>query len=199
MKLAAEIKTVRTRYVAVFPVPQGEPGPAFEEQVRQWSIRFAEQVAYDVPGQGYGTKRASPTRPISKDSLARNAGDTLLSWDLLIGAGTGQPRLIDDPDSKDITGQVFVRVTPTNHVAGAPPPPDPPTEPPGPTQPYPAEETWWKAFEAEQAALYATAGQSVNWAAFRWSSRTGYDIGAGMEKDAAKAKHLAELRAELGL
>jgi hypothetical protein len=64
---------------------------------------------------------------------------------------------------------------------------------------YPDENTWWAELEREQAALYAQAGQSLNWAAFRWSARTAYDIGAGMDPEASKQKHLAELRAALGL
>jgi len=64
---------------------------------------------------------------------------------------------------------------------------------------YPDEQTWWPAFEAEAEALYAEAGQTLSWAAFRWSARTAWDIGAGMEAEQSKAKHLAELRTALGL
>lgn len=66
-------------------------------------------------------------------------------------------------------------------------------------QPYPDEPTWWAQFEADEAALYAQAGVPLDWAAFRWGTRTAYDIGAGGDPDAAKAKHLRELRIALGL
>ena len=116
MQLPAEVKDIRARYVAKFPVPQGEPGEAFEESARQWSIRFAEQVAYDL-GPLWGMKRADPNRPISKDTLSLYGEDgAIIIWDLLMGTGTGKPRLVDDPQGHEITGQVFVPVTPTNHL-----------------------------------------------------------------------------------
>lgn len=73
------------------------------------------------------------------------------------------------------------------------------TTTPTPTQPYPDESTWWAQFEDEVAGLYADASQTINWAAFRWSARTAYDIGVGMDPEASKQKHLAELRLALGL
>ncbi len=65
--------------------------------------------------------------------------------------------------------------------------------------PYPDEQTWWVEFEKQVAALYAQAGQGINWEAFRWSSRTAYDIAAGLSPDQSAAKHLGELKVELGL
>jgi hypothetical protein len=129
---------------------------------------------------------------------------TLISRDILMLAPDG--RIFDcliDAEGKAIP--TWGEKSPLNPKLFVPPvdvtmpPPDPPDPPPSSTQPYPDEPTWWAAFEAEQEALYAQAGQTVNWSAFRWSSRTGYDIGAGMDKDQSKAKHLAELRHELGL
>lgn len=64
---------------------------------------------------------------------------------------------------------------------------------------YPDENTWWASFEAQCQALYAQAGQSVNWSAFRWAARTAYDIAGGMSPDASAAKHLSELRTALNL
>jgi len=120
MQLPAEVKAIRARYVAKFPVPQGAPGEAIEEQVRQWSIGLAEQVAYEIPGEGWGTKRADPNRPISKDGLARqddeDRGGRLWIYDMVTGAGTGAGRLVENPEAEDITGQVFVPVTPRNHL-----------------------------------------------------------------------------------
>lgn len=137
MQLPAEVKAVRSRYVAKFPIPQGPPGPEIEEQVRQWSIGLAEQVAFEIPGEGWGTKRADPNRPISKDGLARqddeDRGGRLWIWDMVTGAGTGLGRLVENPEGEDITGQVFVPVTPRNRLGTAI---EPPPVKPGP-QPLP--------------------------------------------------------------
>jgi hypothetical protein len=138
MTLPVEVKMIRTRYLARFPVPQIQPGESitvFEARTRVWSVRFAEQVAYELPGQGWGVKRADPTRPISKDTIAQQQGAVLLAWDLLLGAGTGSPSLIPDPDSQDVTGQYYeVRpeyFSPRDHLSsGSPVPPDPPVPPP---------------------------------------------------------------------
>lgn len=128
MQLPAEVKAIRARYIATFPVPQGEPGEAFEESARQWSIRFAEQVAFEQ-GPLWGMKRADPNRPISKDTLSLYGNDgAIIIWDLLMGTGTGKPRLVDDPHGHEITGQVFVPVTPTNHLGTAPVPEKPKPE-----------------------------------------------------------------------
>ena len=132
MQLPEAVKAIRARYIKQYPVPQGAPGEAFEESARQWSIRFAEQVAFEQ-GPMWGMKRADPNRPISKDTLSRFENGRLLIWDLLTGTGTGSPRLVDSPESEDVTGQFFVTVTPTNHlgvVTSIPPslPPLPPAD-----------------------------------------------------------------------
>jgi hypothetical protein len=116
MQLPDTVKQVRARYLAAFPVPQGAAGEQFEERARQWSIHFAEQVAFELPNQGWGMKRADPNRPISKDTIARQVDGRLLIWDLLTGTGTGSPTPVDNPESQDITGQVFVPVQPTNRL-----------------------------------------------------------------------------------
>ena len=129
MQLPESVKSIRARYVAAFPVPQGAPGEAHEENCRQWSIRFAEQVAFERPGEGWGMKRADGGRPVSKDTIARVLDGRLLMWDLLTGTGTGSPRLSENPEGEDITGQVFVPVVPTNRLGT---PQQPPQEPPAP-------------------------------------------------------------------
>ena len=122
MPLPQAIKNIRSRYLTKFPLPQGDPSPAQEDVCRQWSIRFAEQVAFELPGQGWGVKRADPGRPIGKDSIARHlaAEGVLIVWDLMTGAGTGRPALNDSPVSEDITGQFFETraefFNPTNHL-----------------------------------------------------------------------------------
>jgi hypothetical protein len=79
-----------------------------------------------------------------------------------------------------------------------------PTIPVGdPMHPYPDEPTWWgPEFEAKVAALYKQAGQDLPadvFAAGRWFARTGWDIAAGLTKEASAAKHLAGLAKQLGV
>ncbi len=70
-------------------------------------------------------------------------------------------------------------------------------------QPYPDEQTWWPIFDAECAKRYAQVGRvypdPADPACLTWGRRTAYDICGGMTKEAAMAKHLAELDAALGL
>jgi hypothetical protein len=85
-----------------------------------------------------------------------------------------------------------------------------PIEPgPGPggddVKPYPSEHDWWPAYEAEVAALYHRAhaaglrdSPEPDWAAMRWFSRMGHSS-AHDDLAKARAKHLAELQAALGL
>lgn len=136
MQLPDPVKDLLRRYADRFPVPTGVPGDDHEERVRQWTIRFAEQVAHTL-GASWGMKRADPTRPISKDTITLRRDDgALWCWDLLIGTGTGNPRLADDPAWHDVTGQTFVPVVPTNHL-GSEPPPDPQPQPQPEPEPPP--------------------------------------------------------------
>ena len=70
---------------------------------------------------------------------------------------------------------------------------------------YPSEQPgeWWEQFENEVGTIYAEVGRvypdHADRASLRWHGRTAYDIGAGLEPEASKAKHLRELRQELGL
>lgn len=73
---------------------------------------------------------------------------------------------------------------------------------PEPVQPYPDEQTWWpQVFDVEVGARYAKVGRTYpdNAGAFRWASRTAYDIRDGLTKEESLAKHLVELEQELGL
>ena len=69
-------------------------------------------------------------------------------------------------------------------------------------QPYPDEQTWWtEVFDEECRKRYAQAGLTYpdGPSAFRWASRTAYDIAAGMTKEASLAKHMRELDQALGI
>ena len=175
-----------------------------DDQRRQLARMIAEQARFEL-GPTWGGKRADAGRPPSKDAVAQRQPDgKLFGWDLFNGA-TGAPHA--NPNSIDISKQVFIDVSPgVDHLGGAVEPPSkPPSEPPAPPpppsagkHPYPDERTWWAQFEREQAALYEQAGLAQG-PAHLWSARTAYDIGAGMEPDEAKTKHLAELRKALGL
>jgi hypothetical protein len=135
MRLSTEVRNIVVRFAAGFPVPQGAPGPDHEERIRQWTTQLAEQIAFERPQDGFGKKRADRGRPISKDTIARPDGAMLLAWDILTASGTGRPTLVVDSDSIDITGQVFVAVTPRNHLGTAPPPAEPVPQMPAAPQP----------------------------------------------------------------
>ena len=135
MTLPPDVLAIRASYLARFPIPSGNPGEYLDEEARRWSCHFAEQVAFAIPNQGWCVKRAAITRPISKDTIARQYVGRLLAWDLLSGVGTGSPTLVENPDSQDITGQYpEVRpeyFAPQDHLSANPPtlPPLPPLDP----------------------------------------------------------------------
>ena len=106
MKLPAEVLMTRDRYVKAFPMWNVPPSEEAEERARVWTLGLIAQINFDN-GTVYGSKRASATRPLSKDGMASREGGKLLCWDMLSGAGTGAPSVNDNPDSMDITGQIF--------------------------------------------------------------------------------------------
>jgi len=136
MQLPADVKAIRDRFVEQFPVPSGGPNPAddaFEDLCRMWTKRLAEQVVFSTNDPTWGVKNAGGGRPQSKDALARNLAPKLYTFDLLTGVGTGSPRLVTDPQGEDITGQVFMPVSPVNHLGAPTPQPKPEAQPPQPT------------------------------------------------------------------
>lgn len=145
MRLPASVKAIRTRWVAAKGIPQqqdGESSEAWESRLRDtWTVPFDEQVAFEE-GSEWGAKRSSPTNPLGKDTIARRVNGRLWVFDLLTGAGTGQPTLNDDPEGEDITGQFFETrpefFKPTNHLGNVIIPA--PTTPilPLPTEPIPS-------------------------------------------------------------
>lgn len=99
-----------------------------DESAREYSIRFAQQLRFSL-GPNWGTKRADSGRPISKDTVTFRNGDTLTSYDLMLGVGTGNPKFNDNPPAINTTGQTFVEVQPINHLAVVVPNPEPQPDP----------------------------------------------------------------------
>lgn len=70
------------------------------------------------------------------------------------------------------------------------------------SQPYPDEPSWWRPiFDVECAKRYAQVGRPYPDGpdSLTWSTRTAFDIASGLTKEAALAKHMAELDQALGL
>ena len=120
MRLPDTVKAILARYVAQFPIPKCEdcPDQQREQVARQWTYGFVQQVCYELPGQGWGTKRSKAGHDISKDTITQrtvtSGQETLTTWDILVGAGTGAATLNLNASSEDTTGQVFEAVTGVN-------------------------------------------------------------------------------------
>ncbi len=135
MAIPAKIVELYRRWNAKFPIPTGE------DNVRQWQHRFNEQVAYSFPNEGFCTKQASETRPISKDTTSQafpigcRGYDHVraVAWDMIAGAGSSSPRPIyggnTEHDIHNPAPQWVVQVTPNNHLQ------EEPEEPPVPVPP----------------------------------------------------------------
>jgi hypothetical protein len=124
--LPDQVRSLISRFAQRFSVPQmAGPGPAddaFEDQCRAWTKKLGEQLAFAI-GPHWGVKSAAAGRPQSKDAIALNEGGRLIGFDTLVGVGTGHPSLnVSQISGEDITGQIFIPVTPTDHL---PPSPDP--------------------------------------------------------------------------
>lgn len=122
---------------------------------RVWAMRAAEQLAFTVSPE-FGTKRADPGRPLSKDSVARIIGGRLCNWDLV----NGSTRQLQFGNAADITGQTFVAVAPRNHLGATPPQPpapspQPPTCPPDQTATVTALRAALVSMTAERDRVYA--------------------------------------------
>lgn len=128
------------------------------------------------------------------DPTAGNAPRTVI--DVIGSAGTpgAFPQWIVVTNAANPVGAAWVK-------PGAVAPPV--VVPPAPKPVYPDENTFWKAFQEQMRKAYSDAGRTFpdpnDADAFRRFSRCGFDIGTGMNADAAAAKHISELRKELGV
>lgn len=187
-----------------------------QSSTRETRINFLQATVKRFCSPLLSMKRADPGRPISDEVVVflTIGPDYRTFADFLISGGGPNWHLSDHLEGKLPIAQPLVNpltlgqlpeasFAPT--VPGCKPPgqPEPtPIPPPTPVQPYPDENAWWGGYyEPEVAKLYFEAGLPFpdNSAAFRWFTRVAYDIRDGMTREAAAAKHLASLRAALGL
>jgi hypothetical protein len=137
---------VLRRFAAKFPCPGGV---GQDEEARSWTRKAAEQFAYEFPSQGWGHKRADHGRPPSTDVIATRS--PFIGYDLILGQGTAGWSINYQPSPLPLDGQVFIAVTPTDHLWGLVPPPEPPVPP----DPPPSGDL--AALERRVAALEAWA------------------------------------------
>lgn len=93
-----------------------------DDDRRAFTLRTAEQIRFTC-GPAYGTKRADPGRPPSKDAIAFKPDETtLVSWDIVNGSTRD---VVVDSAAEDITGQTFMEVSAVDHLSGDPVQPGP--------------------------------------------------------------------------
>lgn len=107
-----------------------------DDDRRQLTRSFIEQLAYEFPTEGWTWKSADPGRPPSKDSISRLVNGRLCNWDWQNGSTRQRAVQVGQPGD-DITGQNPIAVPGVNHLVSAPPPvvtslPPPPYLPPPP-------------------------------------------------------------------
>lgn len=107
-----------------------------DDQRRQLTRTFIEQLVFEFPNAGYVWKSADPGRPPSKDSISILVGGRLCNWDWQNGTSRMRSVVAGQPGD-DITGQNPITVPGVNHLASLPPGPPNPTPTPNPV-PVPA-------------------------------------------------------------
>ncbi len=95
-----------------------------DDQRRAFTLHLAQQLAFSVSRE-WGTKRADPGRPPSKDAVARVIGGRLCSWDVINGTTR---EMVLDAQGEDITGQIYIAVDPVDVLGGPVIPIDPPVD-----------------------------------------------------------------------
>lgn len=97
--------------------------PALDgDSARAWTMQLAEQFAFSFPNEGWGTKSAGGGRPPSTDVIARNCCGGLWGYDVILSQSSPTQTLISNPGPLNLAGQVFIAVTPRNHLGSIIPP-----------------------------------------------------------------------------
>lgn len=201
MNLPDRVLETRDRFALAFPLWRVPEGTEAEVKARAWTYALAEQICYEH-GPSYGTKRADPGRPLSKDAIAWvpgilpwMPGEKLWGFDMLSGAGTGSPTLVKSPEGADISDQIFVAVRPFNHLDGSSLP-SPTPKPPQPSViPYDEQKSIQFGMACNQ--IYNDAGIPIDPGMVSvHSSRAAWDyyVGGLTWADSFK-KHVNEFRA----
>jgi hypothetical protein len=113
MTMAFESK--HSQKLSAFAAKFGLPDHG-DDHAREWTKQLAEQFAFSFPGEGWGTKRASHSRPPSTDVICRPENGILIGYDTVIDAGISSAQLNPHPHGEDLTGQVFISVSPIDHL-----------------------------------------------------------------------------------
>lgn len=107
-----------------------------DDQRRQQTHTFIEQLVFEFPSEGWTWKSADPGRPPSKDSISRMVNGRLCNWDWQNGS-TRQRAVQVGQIGDDITGQNPIPVAGVNHLIDTPPV----VMPPAPGMPSPPSQT----------------------------------------------------------
>jgi hypothetical protein len=186
MAWTAAHQTLLETYADTFGLPALDG-----ESARTWTRELAEQFKFSFPKEGWGTKQADPGRPPSTDCICTQKPFT--GYDVIISQGSPSQALAHNPEPINLTGQIYIPVEATDHLTESAPAQD---------YPYPDEPTTGAAYQARVQATYVEAGRSfpdpADMDAFRHFMRYGYSTRYMPEPEAAD-KHIAELRADLGL
>jgi len=200
VKLPTAVLQTRDRYVAAFPL-WNVPVEQADDTARKWTLGLIAQINWEHPNQGYGSKRADAGRPLSKDSVAQQIGGQILNWDMLSGTGTGHPILVPNPDSLDISDQLWEFVQGRDIIGHAPTPPTPvPPQPqPGTCPPY--QDSQAVQFGTAVNDAYRESGAAVDAGMIAvYAMRCQWDTCCGgLTFDQAYHKQISAFRAEYGL
>jgi hypothetical protein len=167
-----------------------------DDQRRILTRMIAEQCHFEL-GSRWGVKSRDAFTPQSKDSIAfLDVQPAFFNWDWQNGT-TREPQVVAGQPGERITDQLWLAVSPVNHLSGAPIPPQP--TPPSPTYPpYPGDQ-YGTQIGNVLFADYARAGQAPNSGMGVWFWRTAWDAATGLTVDESIAKHRAEWCAVLGI
>jgi hypothetical protein len=100
-----QLESKHSQLIQAFADQFGLPGFSKEEG-QAWVAKLAGTMKARWPSEGWGTKRASPGRPLSNESVARPANGRLWGYDLIIGAGQ-QPGPNPTPNPTPVPGFTF--------------------------------------------------------------------------------------------